>query len=77
MLFTGKVSKLRLLGDYQHATRIAFVEFEHADGAMAALNCSGVLLGAYNAIGCRPSTVLQLQLVCIHVWLLRLRFWLA
>merc|ERR550532_3670046 len=42
----GKVSKLRLLGDYQHATRIAFVEFEHADGAMAALNCSGVMLGS-------------------------------
>lgn len=42
----GPVSKLRLLGDYAHTTRIAFIEFVHADGAMAALNCSGALLGS-------------------------------
>jgi hypothetical protein len=42
----GKVSRIRLLGDYAHATRIAFVEFHHAEGALAALNCSGALLGA-------------------------------
>ena len=41
----GPVSKLRLLGDYHHPTRIAFVEFTHADSARAALNCSGALLG--------------------------------
>ena len=39
------MSKLRLLGDKAHATRIAFVEFIEAEGAMAALNCSGAVLG--------------------------------
>lgn len=42
----GRVSKLRLLGDYQHATRIAFIEFHKAESAIAALNCSGALLGS-------------------------------
>ncbi|KAJ9516335.1 hypothetical protein QJQ45_001037 [Haematococcus lacustris] len=42
----GNVSKLRLLGDMAHPTRIAFVEFGGAEGAMAALNCSGALLGS-------------------------------
>ena len=42
----GRVSKLRLLGDYQHATRIAFIEFFKAESAIAALNCSGALLGS-------------------------------
>ncbi|GIL45759.1 hypothetical protein Vafri_2912 [Volvox africanus] len=42
----GKVSRIRLLGDYAHSTRIAFVEFQHAEGALAALNCSGALLGS-------------------------------
>jgi len=42
----GRVSKLRLLGDYQHATRICFVEFFKAESAIAALNCSGALLGS-------------------------------
>lgn len=41
----GQVSKIRLLGDPTHPTRIAFVEFAQAEGAMAALNCSGALLG--------------------------------
>ena len=41
----GPVSKLRLLGDYHHTTRIAFVEFNNAESARAALNCSGALLG--------------------------------
>uniref|UniRef100_A0A0D6R306 RRM domain-containing protein n=1 Tax=Araucaria cunninghamii TaxID=56994 RepID=A0A0D6R306_ARACU len=44
--FCGKVSRLRLLGDYQHLTRIAFVEFVYAHSAMAALNCSGAILGS-------------------------------
>lgn len=43
----GKVSQLRLLGDYAHPTRIAFVEFVMAEGAMAALHCSGALLGEH------------------------------
>ncbi|XP_019437322.1 PREDICTED: polyadenylate-binding protein-interacting protein 12-like [Lupinus angustifolius] len=42
----GEVQRLRLLGDYQHSTRIAFVEFTVADSAIAALNCSGVVLGS-------------------------------
>ncbi|MQM19649.1 hypothetical protein Taro_052658 [Colocasia esculenta] len=41
----GKVSRLRLLGDHLHSTRIAFVEFLQAEGALNALNCSGMLLG--------------------------------
>ena len=44
-MFAGPVSKIRLLGDYHHPTRIAFVEFTSADSARAALNCSGALLG--------------------------------
>ncbi|GFZ05320.1 hypothetical protein Acr_17g0008920 [Actinidia rufa] len=39
------VSRLRLLGDNVHSTRIAFVEFAMAESAIAALNCSGRLLG--------------------------------
>lgn len=42
----GAVSKIRLLGDSHHATRIAFVEFAKAESAKAALNCSGALLGS-------------------------------
>ncbi|CAO2037860.1 unnamed protein product [Urochloa humidicola] len=42
----GKVSRLRLLGDYVHSTCIAFVEFALADSAIAALNFSGVMLGS-------------------------------
>eukprot|EP00271_Cylindrocystis_brebissonii_P018370 TRINITY_DN515_c0_g1_i1.p1 TRINITY_DN515_c0_g1~~TRINITY_DN515_c0_g1_i1.p1 ORF type:complete len:570 (-),score=90.33 TRINITY_DN515_c0_g1_i1:369-2078(-) len=42
----GEVSRLRLLGDQPHATRIAFVEFRHADNAIAALNCSGAVMGS-------------------------------
>jgi len=42
----GEVSRLRLLGDYHHSTRIAFVEFIMAESAIAALNCSGAVLGS-------------------------------
>lgn len=41
----GPVAKLRLLGDHAHSTRIAFVEFGAAESALAALSCSGALLG--------------------------------
>ncbi|XP_064967837.1 polyadenylate-binding protein-interacting protein 11-like isoform X3 [Musa acuminata AAA Group] len=41
----GEVSRLRLLGDNIHSTRIAFVEFAQAESAISALNCSGVALG--------------------------------
>ncbi|CAA3011662.1 polyadenylate-binding -interacting 11-like [Olea europaea subsp. europaea] len=42
----GEVNRLRLLGDYNHSTRIAFVEFVMAESAIAALNCSGAVLGS-------------------------------
>ncbi|KAK4403707.1 Polyadenylate-binding protein-interacting protein 12 [Sesamum angolense] len=62
----GEVHRLRLLGDYHHSTRIAFVEFVmlsrfysispfgraypaeqgSAESAIAALNCSGAVLGS-------------------------------
>lgn len=42
----GEVYRLRLLGDYHHSTRIAFVEFTVADSAIQALNCSGAVLGS-------------------------------
>ncbi|CAH2044336.1 unnamed protein product [Thlaspi arvense] len=41
----GEIQHLRLLGDYHHQTRIAFVEFTLAESAISALNCSGVILG--------------------------------
>ncbi|XP_074582283.1 polyadenylate-binding protein-interacting protein 8-like [Curcuma longa] len=41
----GEVSRLRLLGDNIHSTRIAFVEFAQAESAMLALNQSGMVLG--------------------------------
>ncbi|KAK3042852.1 hypothetical protein RJ639_001125 [Escallonia herrerae] len=42
----GEVHRLKLLGDYHHSTRIAFVEFVMAESAIAALNCSGAVLGS-------------------------------
>ncbi|KAK8945981.1 Polyadenylate-binding protein 2 [Platanthera guangdongensis] len=42
----GPVFRLRVLGDYHHATRIAFIEFARAESAIAALNCSGAILGS-------------------------------
>ncbi|KZV43120.1 polyadenylate-binding protein-interacting protein 11-like [Dorcoceras hygrometricum] len=42
----GEVHRLRLLGDFHHSTRIAFVEFVMAESAIAALNCSGAVLGS-------------------------------
>lgn len=42
----GEVQRLRLLGDHNHSTRIAFVEFKVAESAIAALSCSGVILGS-------------------------------
>jgi hypothetical protein len=42
----GPVSRLRLLKEVQNSdSRIAFVEFEVPEGALAALNCSGAVLG--------------------------------
>ncbi|KAK8692770.1 hypothetical protein V6N13_070377 [Hibiscus sabdariffa] len=44
--YCGEVQRLRLLGDYHHSTRIAFVEFTMAESAIAALNYSGVVIGS-------------------------------
>ncbi|CAN4097010.1 unnamed protein product [Withania somnifera] len=41
-----KVSRLRLLGDHMHSTRIAFVEFVMAESAILALDCCGEVLGS-------------------------------
>ncbi|CAO2819356.1 unnamed protein product [Amaranthus hypochondriacus] len=50
----GEVRQLRMLGDHHHSTRIAFVEFVMAESAIAALNCSGMLLRS-TAIRVSPS----------------------
>jgi RNA recognition motif-containing protein len=42
----GEVSRLRLLGDQIHSTRIAFVEFVTAESAIMALDCCGQVLGS-------------------------------
>lgn len=41
----GPVAKIRLLGDSQHDTKIAFVEFATLEGAAAAVRCTGAMLG--------------------------------
>ncbi|KAI7751750.1 hypothetical protein M8C21_009192 [Ambrosia artemisiifolia] len=41
----GEVSRIRLLGDHVHSTRIAFVEFVMAESAILALDCCGQTLG--------------------------------
>jgi hypothetical protein len=41
----GPVCKIRLLGDAQHNSKIAFVEFVTAESAKGALKLSGALLG--------------------------------
>ena len=43
---TGRISKIRLLGDSQHSSKIAFIEFASAESALGALKLSGALLGA-------------------------------
>ncbi|KAL1813003.1 hypothetical protein ACET3Z_023068 [Daucus carota] len=50
----GEVSRLRLLGDQVHSTRIAFVEFVMAESAILALNCCGQVLGS-QAVRVSPS----------------------
>ncbi|CAA3015521.1 polyadenylate-binding -interacting 8-like isoform X2 [Olea europaea subsp. europaea] len=42
----GEVSRLMLLGDNMHSTRIAFVEFSMAESAILALDCCGKILGS-------------------------------
>ncbi|WPT14184.1 Polyadenylate-binding protein-interacting protein 8 [Picochlorum sp. SENEW3] len=50
----GPVSKIRLLGDAQHDTKIAFVEFASKEYTNAALRCTGAMLGPL-AIRVSPS----------------------
>ncbi|KAK1366393.1 Polyadenylate-binding protein-interacting protein 11 [Heracleum sosnowskyi] len=45
--FCGEVVCMRLLGDEHHSTHIAFVEFTTAESAIAAHNCSGVVMGSF------------------------------
>ena len=54
------MTKIRLLGDFAHSTRIAFVEFTQAEGAMAALNCSGALLGGSHGLRSPPRPAAKL-----------------
>ncbi|CAN4087330.1 unnamed protein product [Withania somnifera] len=42
----GEVSRLRLLGDQAHSTRIGFVEFVMAESAIVALDLCGEMLGS-------------------------------
>ncbi|KAL6655804.1 hypothetical protein ACP70R_006630 [Stipagrostis hirtigluma subsp. patula] len=42
---TLQISRLKLLGDDWHVTNIAFVEFAEVDGAVAAINSSGISAG--------------------------------
>ncbi|CAM8995528.1 unnamed protein product [Rhodiola kirilowii] len=44
--YCGEVNRLRILGDYHHSTKIAFVEFVTAESAIAALNLSGSVVGS-------------------------------
>ncbi|GMI71633.1 CTC-interacting domain 11 [Hibiscus trionum] len=43
--FCGEVQRFRVLKDSYHPTHSAFVEFTTAESAIAALNCSGAVLG--------------------------------
>ncbi|KAL6592453.1 hypothetical protein ACP70R_049506 [Stipagrostis hirtigluma subsp. patula] len=43
--YFGEISRLKLLGDDRHATNIAFIEFAEINGAIAALNSSGIFAG--------------------------------
>ncbi|KAK8560952.1 hypothetical protein V6N13_026387 [Hibiscus sabdariffa] len=43
--FCGEVQRLRILKDSHHPTHSTFVEFTTAASAIAALNCSGIVLG--------------------------------
>eukprot|EP00475_Leptophrys_vorax_P032217 TRINITY_DN4954_c0_g1_i4.p1 TRINITY_DN4954_c0_g1~~TRINITY_DN4954_c0_g1_i4.p1 ORF type:complete len:373 (-),score=-13.19 TRINITY_DN4954_c0_g1_i4:142-1260(-) len=55
----GEVSRIRILGDHRHYTQIAFVEFTMAESAMAALNCSGAVLGGLPLRVCPSKTPLR------------------
>ncbi|GLT66659.1 hypothetical protein SLA2020_390140 [Shorea laevis] len=62
----GEVHRLRLLGDYHHSTRIAFVEFMMAESAIAALNCSGVVLGSLPIRVSPSKTPVRPVLLALH-----------
>lgn len=70
LLCAGRIGKIRLLGDLQHSTRIAFIEFIDAEAAMAALNCSGALLGELMQM-CKPTRLLALGCVVVTHSVLR------
>ncbi|KAE8704717.1 Polyadenylate-binding protein-interacting protein 11 [Hibiscus syriacus] len=43
--FLPRITRLRILWDNVHSTRISFVEFAMAESAIVALSCSGLVLG--------------------------------
>ncbi|CAN4103048.1 unnamed protein product [Withania somnifera] len=57
----GEVSRLRLLGDQVHSTRIAFVEFVMAESAIMALDCCGQILGSQRIRVMHSKVPLKLQ----------------
>uniref|UniRef100_J3MWH0 RRM domain-containing protein n=2 Tax=Oryza brachyantha TaxID=4533 RepID=J3MWH0_ORYBR len=57
--YFGQVSRIRLLGDDQHATRIAFIEFAEVNGAINALNSSGIFASGQPIRMCPSKTPIR------------------
>ena len=41
----GPIERFRVLGDTQHTSKIAFLEFKSVENAREAIKCSGAILG--------------------------------
>ncbi|KAG8060997.1 hypothetical protein GUJ93_ZPchr0002g24571 [Zizania palustris] len=57
--YFGPVSRIRLLGDDNHATRIAFIEFAEAAGAVNALNSTGIFASGIPIRVCPSKTPIR------------------
>ncbi|KAL5200523.1 hypothetical protein ABZP36_021726 [Zizania latifolia] len=57
--YFGLVSRIRLLGDDNHATRIAFIEFAEAAGAVNALNSTGIFASGIPIRVCPSKTSIR------------------
>uniref|UniRef100_A0A0D9XCE8 RRM domain-containing protein n=1 Tax=Leersia perrieri TaxID=77586 RepID=A0A0D9XCE8_9ORYZ len=57
--YFGQVSRLRVLGDDHHPTRIAFIEFVEVNGAINALNSSGILASGQHIRVCPSKTPIR------------------
>uniref|UniRef100_A0A0D3H520 RRM domain-containing protein n=1 Tax=Oryza barthii TaxID=65489 RepID=A0A0D3H520_9ORYZ len=55
----GQVFRLKLLGDDGHPTRIAFIEFAEVDGAINALNSSGIFASGQPIRVCPSKTPIR------------------